>query len=173
MLATIPFHPLKGEVFRAYFSLEGIEDRDGSNRGIVWRNGSIAGASWKISKDGGAVADLTNAPVAVHNSLGYVDLTAAEMDADVVLISGSIYSQPGGTSDSIGYIATLIIYTSGSAPAGSGGSAGLALTDTVSDINSAPEKDPTIRDVLSFLYQYFRKRRKRKEWSFRRHIERG
>jgi hypothetical protein len=120
MLSVIPFKPTKGEAFRCYFSLEGIFDY--SSRGHeTWRPGTISAASWSISKDGGSAVQLTNSPVAIAGSLGYINLTADEMNADVICIYGSqlveIQSQ-----DSYGYIAAVIIYT-GAAVSGGGATA--------------------------------------------------
>ena len=136
MLGYIPFRPIKAQSFRLYFSLEGIEDRSFASRGIVWRNGGIGSATWTISKDGGSPVSLTNTPVAVNGSQGYIDLTAVEMTADVIMVYGKFYSN-NVSSDTTGYLSSSIIYT------------------TSNELASIPTLNSSLAEKITALFQYF------------------
>ena len=47
------------------------------------------------------------------------------------------------------------------------------LTDIIPDIEDVPKQDPNMAEAISFLYRYFRLRRKRKWWNMKRFIIRG
>jgi len=152
----------KGQAFRVVLTSQ-VAFTTTTSYDIPPRNQSdIDAGSGLISKDGGAFQPLTNTGVFIAKGAFYVELTTNEMDADRIDI---VYTGP---TQKFTTMATIL--TSSGSQSGSGG---LALTDTVTDILNAPDENPTVGDVLSFIYQYFRKRRKRKEWSLRRHLERG
>lgn len=146
----------KNETFKLYVSLEGIEDRDGQNRGVVWRGVSLTGASWTISKDGASPVALTNTPVNVNGGQGYIQLTAEEMNADVIMVYGSIYDNSGSASAEAGYISSTIIYT-GSASGGSGVGVSNFTAELLSFLVSSLSRKYFLRaiDLNSTSFNYY------------------
>lgn len=75
--------PKKNQAFVTYICV-----RDATDNLSLKANPTIAAGDWKISKDGGAFANLTNLPTVTPASGRAVklDLTATEMNADNVMI---------------------------------------------------------------------------------------
>lgn len=75
--------PVKGEDFVCYIALE-----DPANPGSFKSNPTIAAGDFKVSKDGGALANLTTLPAVTPASSIWVKITlsATEMDADNVAV---------------------------------------------------------------------------------------
>ncbi len=73
--------PVKNEDFVTYISLE-----DYANPGNFKANPTIAAGDFKISKDGGALANLATLPTVspAGSVLVKIELSATEMNADVV-----------------------------------------------------------------------------------------
>lgn len=154
-----PNSPVKGQTYRIY---GGSANNDGTNGNpIIPDDISIS-----ISKDGGAFAPATNSPTAISGVGGafYLDLTTSEMDADVVFVN---IDYIGSNPTLKGIDGRIIIRTTTS------GGSGLSLSSTVNDINALPGTAPTLGEAISFLYQYFKNRRRRDSWSLTRHINRG
>lgn len=88
--------PLKNQALVTYVTLE-----DYTNPGNFKSNPTLASGDWKISKDGGAFANLTTLPsVAPSSSVSVkLDLSATEMNADVVLIVGIDQTSPKEWAD--------------------------------------------------------------------------
>lgn len=105
LLNCLPFRPIKGKNFRFYFQVSNGDAQIDVTLMNTWRK--------FISKDGGLFSNLTNNPVYISYSDAwaagsfYVDLTAEEMNADVVCIQ--IQSTYSGARQIIQHI----IYTSG------------------------------------------------------------
>ena len=77
--------PVKNEAFVLYVALGSMSD------GASFKtNPTIASGDWKLSKDGGALTDLATLPVVAPagSMLVKVELSASEMNADVVSIVG-------------------------------------------------------------------------------------
>ena len=151
--------PIKNQSYRMYFYMV-------STGSTPTPGNSVTGmTSWtikKTSRDGAAFVNLTNNPVEIGNGWYYIVLNAAEMNADAILI------QIRGTSPS--YTSRLyntLIKTSSVI------TTGISLSDPVTNIGDFPYGTPTIGDVLSFLYQYFKKRRKQGTWNLTKHINNG
>lgn len=168
----LPHIVKKGEAFRLYFSQD---DSFGSGQVVDWDN-----AHFFISKDGGQFDRTVNTPVAIaldpdeHPSLtrtaGYIDLTADETNCNSFVIS--ITESTDGSASNRSFMG---FYTSGtdfSQPNLGTAGAGLSLNDTVTDIVDGPIVDPTIGEVLSFLYQYIRKRRDGHRFNLKEFIRR-
>lgn len=109
MQSYLPFRPTKGSAFRLFFSAIGNVN---TNPGAVPLLGFISFGTIttvNIDKDGAGFTTLTNAPVETTTGSGYVDLTATEMNADVVTI---LLKKVGTSSVGVTNIAQAIcIYT--------------------------------------------------------------
>ena len=83
--------PNKAEEFQIDIGLE-----DMVNPGSLKANPTLATGDWKISKDGGAEANLTTLPVVqpAGSTTVRVALSATEMTADVVTITGIDQTNP-------------------------------------------------------------------------------
>lgn len=72
--------PVKGQAFRIHFVI----------RSFLTGNpllGALASLAAQVSKDGGSFVTTTNSPVLIDTSgYGYVDLTAAEMNAQGIVL---------------------------------------------------------------------------------------
>lgn len=88
--------PLKNEDFKTPATLE-----DYANPGNFKANPTLASGDWKISKDGGAFANLATLPtVSPASGVGImIELSASEMNADVVLIVGIDQTSPKEWAD--------------------------------------------------------------------------
>jgi len=170
---VLPFRPKKNQTFTLpAFLMSGTAQR-----------AAIYGVTltWKvyISKDFGAFVPTTNTPIPLDSSVGglyadgclKLDLTTDEMNADVIIVRLRARNDVDTTDVSIQH--GFIIYTDGFSGFGGGSSGGLSLSDTVSNIPDLPSGAPNLGEAISFLYQYFTKRRKRSSWSLIRHITRG
>ena len=172
---ALPFRPKKGQAFTfPAFLMSGTAQR-----------AAIYGVTltWKvyISKDFAAFVPATNTPIPLDSSAGglyadgclKLDLTTDEMNADVIIIRLRARNDVDTADVSIQY--GFIIYTDGFTGFGGGGSGsgGVSLDDTVQNISNLPFGAPTLGQAISFLYQYFTKRRKRSSWNLIRHITRG
>jgi hypothetical protein len=92
-----PFNPpKKNEDFEIQVSLEDI-----ANPGNLKANPTIASGDWKISKDGGALANLATLPAVepAGSVLVTVALSSTEMNADVVSIVGIDQTSPKEWAD--------------------------------------------------------------------------
>jgi len=87
--------PLKNTAYRHYFC---IRKNDGTLI-TAW-----TGADSEISQDGGTMADATNeaTEIATNSGCGYIDLTAAEMNNDNVVLKVTVTN-----TDAIPYVVTL------------------------------------------------------------------
>lgn len=83
--------PVKNEDFFIQIGLE-----DYANPGNFKSNPTIAAGDWKVSKDGGALANLTTLPVVAPASSVCVTITlsATEMNCDYVTIVGIDQTAP-------------------------------------------------------------------------------
>jgi hypothetical protein len=88
--------PVKGEDFVVYISLA-----DPANPGSFKSNPTLAAGDWKISKDGGALANLATLPVVEPASSVSVKLalSTTEMNADNVFIVGIDQTSPKEWAD--------------------------------------------------------------------------
>lgn len=77
--------PVKNQAFTMSIALQ-----DFASPGEFKANPTIAAGDFQISKDGGALANLTNLPTVAPASSIWVtiDLTATEMNADRIQIQG-------------------------------------------------------------------------------------
>lgn len=77
--------PVKNQDFAVQMALE-----DYANPGNFKANPTIAAGDWKVSKDGGALANLTTLPAVAPagSALVTIALSATEMNADVVTVIG-------------------------------------------------------------------------------------
>ena len=132
---------IKAKAFRLYFSTQGMEDKIQLNGGSAWVDFFIGNLIWTITKDGGSSSALTNTPVAVDGGIGFIDLTASEMSADVVCIRGAYVNNPTGGGIKQSSLSISIIYT---------------ISD---ELTTVPDKNSTLADKITFLFQYFRNRR--------------
>ena len=158
----------KGVAFRLYFSFKGTTYNFSSN--TAWQAsypavGSIASAAWTISKDGSAPASLTNAPVQIAGtSMGYVDLTADEMNADVVAFYGIKQLLVGEVIYGASITDVIILTSSGSSEQLSAEDVWsyesrtlthpvrLDLDEVVPNASSISETNPSIGEVLSIIW---------------------
>jgi len=82
----------KNQTFRLYFDTIGEYTDDffspnayvGASAVRAISVSTIGNSNFTISKDGGAFAQTTNSPVEISTGYNYVDLTADEMNADVI-----------------------------------------------------------------------------------------
>lgn len=88
--------PRKNQAFTMYITM-----RDAADNLSLKSNPTIASGDFKISKDGGAFANLTNLPaVTPSGSVGVqVSMTATEMNADQVLIAWIDQTNPKEWAD--------------------------------------------------------------------------
>ena len=79
-------HIIKGDALDLYISVISQANTD-----VFQTNPTIAAGDFQISKDGGALANLTNLPVVTPagSKIIKISCTATEMDADDVVIVGS------------------------------------------------------------------------------------
>jgi len=185
-----PYKVTKGEALTVTLSLENYANE---KHGLS-PSDSQGTAVGVISKDGGTFVNTINTPSAISSGIltgdsSYIawwnfklTLTAEEMNADMIIVS-FVKDDNEGTNK-WDRRKSITIYT-GTASGGvtaqevweyatreiTGG--GLSLTDTVTDITSLSDVNPTVREVLSFMWMYFTKRRKRGWWSLYRHLFRG
>lgn len=106
-MTYLSFKPAKNVAFKLYFALTGIL-KSGTNRdyeGYISPFGTI-----KISRDGVPFVNATNSPVSVSTGIGYLQLTATEMNATVIVVSIS-YNANIGNDNVIGGANPVIIYT--------------------------------------------------------------
>lgn len=87
------------------------------------------------------------------------------MDADVIFVS---VDYVGSNPTLKGIDGRVIIRTSSG-----GSSAGLAMTDTITDIEALSDENPTVQEVLSFLWLMLRKAKNRQGWSLKKFISKG
>lgn len=169
--AYYPITFTKGQSADIYFTL-GVANNP---YGAIEASGAFEYVG--ISKDGGTFDATTNSPVEIQydtadggsGSRSYgrykLTLTATEMDADVI----SICWFDSGTGRVGG---TLFIFTGSGHPASEGGS-GMALTDTVTDVTALADDNPTIREILSLLWQILRKAEKRDRKTLKQILKSG
>lgn len=88
--------PTRNEAFAFRVCLE-----DFANPGSFKSDPTIASGDWKISKDGGAFANLATLPsVEPASSVSVsIELSSTEMDADEVLIVGQDQTSPKEWAD--------------------------------------------------------------------------
>jgi len=88
--------PIKNEDFIIYVALA-----DANTAAAFKANPTIATGDWKVSKDGGALTDLTTLPAVTPAAsvLVKVSLSATEMNADVVSIVGVDQTAPKEWAD--------------------------------------------------------------------------
>lgn len=109
----LSFKPTKNQIFRLYFDFIGNTVSATNHAYVAFY---AIPPTIQISKDGGGFINTTNAPVSITTGRGYVDLTATEMNADVILIATSAYN--GSNDSAAGACVCIEIYTT----TGSGGS---------------------------------------------------
>ncbi len=95
--------PKKGEDFVMYVALQ-----DMNAPGSFKANPTIASGDWKVSKDGGALANLSTLPSVEPTSSIWVKVTlsSTEMNADTVAIQGIDQTSPKEWADWGLYIPT-------------------------------------------------------------------
>jgi len=95
--------PKKAEDFKVQVALE-----DAANPGSFKENPTIAAGDFKISKDGGALANLATLPVVepASSRLVTIALSATEMTADVVTVQCVDQTNPKEWNDLIFSIPT-------------------------------------------------------------------
>lgn len=140
----------KNKAFRLYLSLQTqlidnngkqyISDtmtNDGKTKNAGNSYGDFTYPNWSISKDGASPVSLTNTPtqISLGKNYGYIDITAAEMNYDVIIIHG--YNTFSYSNTSVGYETNVIIYT------------------TVQELSAAPTTASTIQEKITALWQYF------------------
>lgn len=88
--------PVKNEEFKIRIALE-----DYANPGNFKSSATIAAGDFKVDKDGGGLANLTTTPSVspAASTLVLVELTATEMNADVVTIVGVDQTSPKEWAD--------------------------------------------------------------------------
>lgn len=119
-LTYVNHYPVRNQAYRLYFCTVNI----GSSSTFI----SIGTNTISVSKDGSALVTATNAGVGLDTGLLYVDLTATEMDADIVCvifngdlnrndqtfiiktIPGELTSIPTSTSDLFSRIVAIFQY---------------------------------------------------------------
>lgn len=133
----------KNKAYRVYFPLLSID-----NASIIPRT-AVSWPTAKISKDGSDFVNVTNTPVAMTAGWYYLDLTQAEMNADVVRLV------LGGTWAFTTFV-YLEIFTNV-----------MSLSSVISDISNLSNNNPTLAEVLSLLWMILRKAGNRKSYSLR------
>jgi hypothetical protein len=155
----LPFKPTKGEEFTLYMTTR-IDSYQ-----FAFLNPGAGTYAVAISKDGGAFAAATNTRelIGAGGASGQIKivLTAAEMNADNIMVCVA-------GSDNNSEAQWCNIYTQ----AGSSSSAGISLTDTVTDVEAITETSPTINEVLSLLHTALVKCGNREGWSFKKWLNR-
>lgn len=119
-LTYVNHYPVRNQAYRLYFCAV----NPGSSDAFV----SIGTNTISVSKDGSALVTATNAGVGLDTGLFYVDLTATEMDADIVCVTfngdtsrndqtfviktipGELSSIPTSTSDLFSRIVAIFQY---------------------------------------------------------------
>lgn len=88
--------PVKNEDFKLRVSLE-----DYANPGNFKSNPTIASGDWKVDKDGGGLTNLATLPSVSPASsvLVLIELSATEMNADVVTVVGVDQTSPKEWAD--------------------------------------------------------------------------
>lgn len=96
--------PMKAEDFQFPWALE-----DAGNPGSLKANPTIAAGDFKVSKDGGAFANLTNLPTVspAGGTQILILLTATEMNADNVFVQMIDQTSPKEWADSFYAINTV------------------------------------------------------------------
>lgn len=97
--------PVKNQDFKIQISLE-----DYVNPGLFKASPTLAAGDVKISKDGGALANLATLPVVAPagSKLITIELSAAEMNADVVTVIFSDQTVPPEWADQAFSIPTTV-----------------------------------------------------------------
>lgn len=88
----------------------------------------------RISKDGGVAVNVTNSPTGIGSGAQSLVLTATEMNADIISIQFFDTISPKGDG-------MVTIYT------------------TSDELSTMPDKNSTLGEKITFLFQYFRNRR--------------
>jgi len=159
---TLPFIAKKGEAFRLYFGnlmKENIESYSTDNADPEIPSYIL------ISKDGAISAAATNAFGTIPTTedflptAKYLDLTASEMNANVIIITVFYNS-----ASNDGMPKVFIIYTDGfTGFASSGGGGGLALTDECQAFDPFDrDGTATVQQVLNALYKFLIKNHNRR-----------
>ena len=120
MKIVLPFQPTKGVAFKVPFELQS----ETSPQSFISNEGTAIHTT--VSKDYNAFSNTTNTYVYIgknstaDSSHYYIELTAEEMDADVIMVTATNW---GGGTGQKGYVNSIIIYTSGFTGFASGGGA--------------------------------------------------
>lgn len=103
---------------------------------------TIAVGDWKIAKDGGALANLATLPTVAPAASAWVllDLSATEMNADVVQLQGIDQTSPKEWKDT-----GAVIYTTAQ---GAGADAGTEIADALLDRANGVETGITPRQAF-------------------------
>jgi hypothetical protein len=165
--------PKKNTAFRFFVSLT-----DQANTKLLKANPTLATGDVKVSKDGGALANITTLPSAISSSrLLQVDLSATEMDADNVSI---VFSDATGAEwcDVIVNIQTtarqiddLLPTASYTAPLTAGQVNAEVVdalaTDTYAEPGQGnPAATTSLAAKINYLYKAWRNRKKQKANQF-------
>lgn len=153
----------KNQAYRLYLAADYTKDSVGDG---IYPDGqpNLTGASYILSKDDGEITGTTNKGVFIDKGFFYIDLTAEEMNADKIVLY--IFRETSR------FIASAIITTAPALTASdvwsyadreiTGG--GLSLTDVVNDVEILANSNPTLGDLLSFLWQSIRKKSNKDKW---------
>lgn len=145
----LPFKPTKGEAFRLQLDIMG--QSNGSTIAIVTDFHYVG-----LSKDGAQFTETVNTPVFIavdtddtgaSRSCSYLDLTASEMNADIIVVVAR------NTTGTPGLLIVITIYTSADGEDGGGSGGGMSLDDIIDGSVTLPRGDLTVRQALELLIQ--------------------
>jgi len=164
----LSFKPTKAAAFKVYFeanmlhTLRAYDEASKCGR-LFFSPATLSNFTFSISKDGAAFTSLTNAPIEIDTGHAQVQLTATEMNADVIIIKG-LYQDLQNVQDSYTGIISIIIYTSTATD--------FNLTSIVTDVTDLSHENPTVQEVLSLLWMGLRKSGGKAGWSFNKWVNR-
>lgn len=130
----LPFRPIKGQPFRLYFS--GVR----TDTTAFAHKAPDTNTSY-ICKDGGSIETTINTIAYLGttsnltNCIQYLDLTAEEMNADVIVLNLRSFS----TKEDIRAIEAI----------------GMTIYTQPEELTSAPSKISSLEDKITALFQYF------------------
>lgn len=133
--------PTKNQAYTFYGSSHNI----GSGDQVIGNVSNISGIS--IFKDGVSAGASTNSPSHIGGGVFKLDLTADEMNADIVILVID------GTTTIGDMVYAIKTSTSGAS--------GLSMDTPVTGAKIFPASNPTLGDVLNGIYIFFKKNKNR------------